>query len=231
MTNMALKKYVNERFVIAVDCIIFGFDGLQLKILLIKRGFEPEKGSWSLIGGFVGSDESSGEAAERVLKKLTGLKKIYLEQVHCFSEVDRDPVERVVSIAHFALINLNDAEKEILHDYGAQWFPLNRLPKLVFDHRTMVKMALEKLRDKVSSHPVGFELLPQKFTLPQLQSLYEAIYEMPLDKRNFSRKMLSLGILNKLKEKEKESSRKGAFFYVFDRERYRKLHKEGVNFI
>lgn len=137
----------------------------------------------------------------------------------------------VISVAYFALINILDYSEELQRDYEAKWFPLNKIPPLVFDHRQMVMMAKERLQNKVANHPIGFELLPMKFTLPQLQNLYEAIYESPLDKRNFTRKVLSLGILNKLAEKEKESSRKGAFYYVFDKSKYRKLHQEGVKFI
>jgi 8-oxo-dGTP diphosphatase len=229
---MDIVKYKShDRILVAVDCIIFGFDGAQLKALLIKRGFEPEKGRWSLMGGFVSKNESADEAAGRVLHQLTGLEDVYMEQLHCFSDVDRDPAGRVISIAYFALINIEDYSDQLQADHEAKWFPLNKIPQLIFDHKQMVMRAKERLQHKVSNHPIGFELLPFKFTLPQLQSLYEAIYESPLDKRNFTRKILSLGILNKLTEKEKESSRKGAFYYVFDKNKYKKLHNEGVKFI
>lgn len=230
--SMDIVKYKShDRVLLAVDCIIFGFDGSQLKALLIKRDFEPEKGKWSLMGGFVSKSESTDEAASRILQRLTGLEDVYMEQLHCFSEVDRDPAGRVVSIAYFALINIAEYSEQIQEDHEARWFPLNKMPQLIFDHKQMVTMAKERLQHKVSNHPIGFELLPLKFTLPQLQNLYEAIYESPLDKRNFTRKILSLGILNKLAEKEKESSRKGAFYYVFDKGKYKKLHQEGVKFI
>jgi len=229
---MEIGKYKShDRILIAVDCIIFGFDGSQLKALLIKRGFEPEKGKWSLMGGFINKNESGEDAAARILLKLTGLKNVYMEQIHCFSNVDRDAAGRVISIAYFALINILEYSDQLLTDHEAKWFPLNKMPQLIFDHKDMVMKAKERLQDKVANHPIGFELLPGKFTLPQLQSLYEAIYESPLDKRNFTRKILSLGILNKLSEKEKESSRKGAFYYVFDKTKYKKLHQEGVRFI
>lgn len=229
---MDIGKYKSQdKIIVAVDCIIFGFDGTQLRALLIKRGFEPEKGKWSLMGGFVNKNESTEEAAHRVLESLTGMQDIYMEQLHCFSDVNRDSAGRVISVAYFALINILDYSEELQRDYEAKWFPLNKIPPLVFDHRQMVMMAKERLQNKVANHPIGFELLPMKFTLPQLQNLYEAIYESPLDKRNFTRKVLSLGILNKLAEKEKESSRKGAFYYVFDKSKYRKLHQEGVKFI
>jgi 8-oxo-dGTP diphosphatase len=226
-----IKYKSHDRILVAVDCIIFGFDGGQLKALLIKRGFEPEKGKWSLMGGFVNKNESTDEAAARILHQLTGLKNVYMEQIYCFSDVNRDPAGRVISIAYFALINIEEYSDQILKDHEAKWFPLGKIPALIFDHKEMVMKAKERLQSKVTNHPVGFELLPDKFTLPQLQNLYEAIYESPLDKRNFTRKILGLGILNKLAEKEKESSRKGAFYYVFDKNKYKKLHQEGVKFI
>ena len=227
---MDISRYNNQqKILVAVDCIIFGFDGTQLKALLIKRGFEPEKGKWSLMGGFVGKGESADDAANRVLYQLTGIDKIYMEQLYTFSDPKRDTAGRVISIAYFALINIPDYSEQLQHE--AKWFPLSKTPPLIFDHKKMVAKAKELLRQKVASHPIGFELLPRKFTLPQLQNLYEAIYEAPLDKRNFTKKILSLGILNKLDEKEKESSRKGAFYYVFDDRKYQKLEANGVKFI
>ena len=229
---MKISKYKShQRILVAVDCIIFGFDGSQLKALLIKRGFEPEKGKWSLMGGFVGRDEDADEAAARVLYELTGLRNIYMEQLYTFSDVQRDSAGRVISIAYFALINIADYNEQMQQEHEARWFLINKVPRLIFDHRKMLTKALEKLREKVVAHPVGFELLPTKFTLPQLQSLYEAIYDTPLDKRNFTKKILSLGVLNKLNEKEKQSSRKGAYYYVFDSLKYKKLQSNGVKFI
>lgn len=229
---MDLNSYKSQqKILVAVDCIIFGFDGAQLKALLIKRGFEPEKGKWSLMGGFIGKDENADEAAIRVLYQLTGMDNIYMEQLYCFSEPERDSAGRVISIAYFALINIADYNEQLQLEHEAKWFPLNKIPSLIFDHKRMVLKAKELLIHKVAHHPIGFELLPSKFTLPQLQSLYEAIYEAPLDKRNFTKKMLSLGILNKLDEKEKESSRKGAFYYVFDSVKYGKLQANGVKFV
>src|SRR6187402_2929434 len=229
---MDIKKYnSHDRILLAVDCIIFGFDGKEIKALLIKRGFEPEKGKWSLMGGFVSREESTDEAAIRVLHQLTGMHDIYMEQLYCFSDVNRDAEGRVISVAYFALINIADYPEQMQREHEAKWFPLSETPELIFDHQHMVTKAKERLQQKVSNHPIGFELLPEKFTLPQLQNLYEAIYESPLDKRNFTRKILSLGILNKLNEKEKESSRKGAFYYVFDRDKYSRLDHEGMKFI
>ncbi len=224
---MDINSYKNhQKILVAVDCIIFGFDGTELKALLIKRGFEPEKGKWSLMGGFIRENENAEKAATRILYRLTGLRNIYLEQVYAFTDVDRDTAGRVISIAYFALININDYSEQLQLEHEAKWFPLNDIPPLIFDHKQFVVKAQKMLQKKAATHPLGFELLPEKFTLPQLQSLYEAIYEMPLDKRNFNRKILSLNILNRLNEKEKESSRKGAFYYVFDKIKYAKLQSE-----
>lgn len=228
---MIAEYQTHEPLLLAIDCIIFGFDGTQLKALLIKRGFEPKKGKWSLMGGFVQSGESVDDAAKRILDQLTGLHDIYMEQLHVFGEVGRDPGGRVVSVAYYALIKIDDYSRELMEAHQAQWFALSDIPALVFDHRKMIGMARERLRQKVASYPIGFALLPHKFTLPQLQALYEAIYETALDKRNFTRKILSFEILQKLEEKEKESSRKGAYLYVFDSKKYRKLEKDGFKMI
>lgn len=220
-----------DRLLVAADCIIFGFDGRQLKVLLVKRSFEPESGRWSLVGGFVDAEESVKDAATRILQRLTGLDDIYMEQLHCFGDVGRDPAARVISIAYFALINIADYSRQLNLEHEPHWRSLDDLPDLIFDHSHMVKLARERLQQKVATHPVGFELLPRKFTLPQLQNLYEAIYQSKLDRRNFSRKILSLGILKKLDEKEKGGSKKGAYLYVFDRKRYEQLSHEGLKFV
>lgn len=223
---MDLSSYNNHyRILVAVDCIIFGFDGTQLKALLIKRGFEPEKGKWSLMGGFVREEEGTDEAAARVLNQLTGMKDIYMEQLCAFGDVDRDSAGRVISIAYFALINIIDYNEQLQLEHEAKWFPLSESPDLIFDHQKLLLKAKERLREIVAGNPIGFELLPPKFTLPQLQSLYEAIYEMPLDRRNFIKKMRSLGILNKLNEKERNSSKKGAYYYEFNNRNYNSVDK------
>lgn len=209
-----------EQFYVALDCIIFGFDRDKLKLLLIKRDFEPEKGNYSLMGGFLRPEESLDEAASRILFKLTGLKEIYLEQLKGFGEVDRDPVDRTISIAYYALINISDYDEDLMPEYGANWFPIDDLPELIFDHKEMVEAAKARLRRKASNQPVGFELLPETFTLPELQQLYEAIYETKLDKRNFRRRILSLNVLEKTDKKQKEFSKKGAYLYRFDVEKY-----------
>lgn len=222
---------VHDRMLIAVDCIIFGFDGKDLKALLIKRSFEPGFGKWSLMGGFINTKESTDEGATRILEMLTGLTDIYMEQLYCFGEIDRDPGGRVVSIAYFALIKIDDHSQELMKEHNAKWFNIRSIPSMIFDHKKMILMAKEQLHQKVAIHPIGFELLPEKFTLPQLQNLYEAIYETTFDKRNFSRKILALNILIKLTEKEKLYSKKGAFYYKFDYAKYKKLEHEGVKFI
>jgi ADP-ribose pyrophosphatase YjhB (NUDIX family) len=205
---------------VAVDCIIFGFDGKELKILLIQRGFEPEKGKWSLMGGFVQPTENLLQAASRILDQLTGLKDVYMEELQSFSNPDRDPVERTLSVACFALIDIQEYEQQLSTDYHAEWFPLNKFPKLIFDHNEMVRKAKARLQSKAAFHPVLFELLPEQFTLPQLQNLYEDVYEVIMDKRNFSRKVLSANLLVKQREKDKSGSKKGAFYFKLDKRKY-----------
>jgi ADP-ribose pyrophosphatase YjhB (NUDIX family) len=215
----------------AVDCIIFGFDGQSLKILLVHRGIEPEKGKWSLMGGFIKPEESPENAAIRILKNLTGLEGVYLEQLFTFGKPERDPIERTLSITYFALIDIHKYEKQLNDEYHADWFPLNRIPKLIFDHGEMVKMAKEKLRYKAALHPLLFELLPKKFTLPRLQSLYESVYETGFDKRNFSRKVLSTKLLVKLEDKDKAGSRKGAYYYKLNVKKYKANFQAFLNII
>jgi len=222
----------NTKHLIAVDCIIFGYDILEkeIKLLLIKRSFEPAKGKWSLEGGFVEANESLDEAAFRILSKLTGLENIYLKQFYSYGDIDRDPGARVISIAYFALITIRDINKELTEQNGAHWRSISRLPDLIFDHSAMVKRALTDLQNQIKVKPVGFELLPEKFTLVQLQDLYEAIYQRKVDKRNFRKKILSMGILEKLDEKERETSKKGAYYYKFNQDRYERLKQNGFYF-
>ncbi|REE80791.1 ADP-ribose pyrophosphatase YjhB (NUDIX family) [Lutibacter oceani] len=209
-----------DKVLVAVDCIIFGFDNEDLKILLIKRDFEPEKGKWSLIGGFLKNQETLDDAASRILHRLTGVHNIYMEQFYAFSEVDRDPKERTVSVSYFALINIENHNKELIENYNAKWFSLSKAPKLIFDHNEMLAKAIRRLQRRASIKPIGFELLPEKFTMRQLQKLYEAILNKDLDKRNFINKINSLDILIKLKEKDMTSSTKGSFLYRFDQKKY-----------
>jgi ADP-ribose pyrophosphatase YjhB (NUDIX family) len=217
-----MNRYSSQKkLLVAVDCIVFGFDGQQLKILLIQRGFEPEKGKWSLMGGFVQPTESCNQAASRILKDLTGLEGVYLKQLQVFSNPSRDPLERTISVTYFALINIHDYEKQISDQYHAEWFPVNKFPKLIFDHNDMVNMARKQLQYEAAMQPVLFELLPRRFTLPQLQGLYEGVYNTQLDKRNFTRKLLAQGILTRQLEKDKQGSRKGAFFYKINRKAFK----------
>ena len=209
-----------KHYLIAVDCIIFGFDGEHLKLLLIKRGFQPKKDEWSLMGGFVQPTESLDEAAGRILYQLTGLRSVYLEQLQTFGHPDRDPIERTISVTYFALIDIHKYEKQISSEYNAAWFSFNKSPNLIFDHSYMVELARKNLRYKASLHPILFELLPDKFTMPQLQTLYEDAYDTTFDKRNFNRKVLSTDLLIKQKEKDKSASKKGAFYYKRSKKNY-----------
>ncbi|MDQ5929988.1 MAG: 8-oxo-dGTP diphosphatase [Bacteroidota bacterium] len=209
-----------DKVLLAVDCIIFGFDHEGLKILLIKRDFEPEKGKWSLIGGFLKKEETLDLAATRILESYTGLQDIYMEQLHAYSDIDRDPVERTISVAYYALINIENHDAEMIQNYNPQWFSIANMPKLIFDHDRMLQHAIRRLRYRTSIKPVGFELLPEKFTMRQLLELYEAILDKELDKRNFISKINSLDILIKLDEKDMMSSRKGSYLYTFDKEKY-----------
>ena len=227
-----MQKYSKQtRLLLAVDCIIFGFDGETLKILLIKRSFQPEKGNWSLMGGFVQVTESLDQASNRILKQLTGLEGVYLEQLHTFSEVQRDPKERTVSTAYFALIDIHKYETQLSNDYHAEWFPLKRVPKLIFDQQEMVETAKKRIRYKAALHPILFELLPNKFTLPQLQILYESVFNTTIDKRNFSKRVLATGLLLKLTEKDKANSRRGAFYYQLNMKNYYAKFQSFLNFI
>jgi 8-oxo-dGTP diphosphatase len=228
-----MKLYSEHpRHLVAVDCIVFGYDILEkeIKLLLIKRSFEPAMGKWSLAGGFVTENESLDEAASRILFQLTGLRDVYMEQSFTYGEIQRDPGARVISTSYSALIKIQDIDRKLKELNGAQWQSLARLPHLIFDHRNMVDRALNVLQMQVKVKPVGFALLPEKFTLVQLQDLYEAIYQREIDKRNFRKKILSMNLLEKLDEKERETSKKGAFYYKFNEERYELHKKQGFDF-
>lgn len=228
-----MKDYSKlSKHLVAVDCIIFGYDIFEkeIKLLLAKRIFDPAKGKWSLAGGFVEENESLDNAACRILKKLTGLESVYMKQSFTYGEIARDPGDRVISVAYFALIAIRDINKKLAEQNAVHWRSISTLPDLIFDHPEMVKRALIDLQNQVKVKPVGFELLPVKFTLVQLQDLYEAIYQRKVDKRNFRKKILSMGILEKLEEKEKETSKKGAYYYRFNKTRYEKLKQNGFYF-
>lgn len=223
----AYQQY--PKFHIAVDAIIFGFDRGDLKLLLHRRQFAPFKGEWSLFGGFVKEGESLDSAANRVLFDLSGIEQVYMEEVQAYGDVGRDPAGRVISVAYYALIPA-DAYREATSSHGAEWLSIKELPELILDHRRMVEKALRRLRRRAASQPIGFELLPKKFTLPQLNALYEAIYQQNIDKRNFRKKLLAMNVLIKSEEKDKSGSRKGAFLYKFDRKKYEEMVNEGLDF-
>ncbi|MGH7328125.1 MAG: NUDIX hydrolase, partial [Polyangiaceae bacterium] len=210
---------------------VFGLDQDDLKIMLIQRDLEPFRGEWALPGGFVRVDETLEEAALRELEEETGLERVYLEQLRAFSAVDRDPRERVVSVAFFALVKLqNHRVKAATDARDAAWFSIGDIPSLAFDHQEIVDYAIEQLRIKTRREPIGVELLPPKFTLTELQRLYETVLERPLDKRNFRKKVLATGLLVELDEVEKDVSHRAARLYRFDRRRYDQLRRQGIDF-
>jgi ADP-ribose pyrophosphatase YjhB (NUDIX family) len=220
----------NDKMYVATDCIIFGFDQGKLKLLIFKRRVEPLIDSWSLIGSFVKLDEDVEQAAKRVLKEITGLENVFMEELKSYGKAERDPGYRSISIGQYALIRLDEYDKELVKKHGAHWYEIDEVPNLVLDHSQMVEDALIRIRRKARYKPIGFELLPEKFTIPQLQQLYEAIYQKELDARNFRKKVLSLNVLIKLDEKDKSTSRRGAFLYKFDHKNYKKLLESGYNF-
>lgn len=213
---------INPKFYISVDCIIFGFDRGELKLLLLKRNFEPAMGKWSLMGGFVQEGESVDDAAKRVLAELTGLENVYMEQVGTFGSVDRDLGERVISVAYYALIKVNEYDRELVQQHNAYWTGINELPPLIFDHPQMIEKAREQMKHKASDKPIGFNLLPELFTLTQLQNLYEAIYGEPIDKRNFRKRVAEMDFIEKTDQIDKSGSRRGAYLYKFNDKAYQK---------
>lgn len=231
MKRATKYEYDYERPALATDCAIFGFDGGELKLLLIERENEPFKNKWALPGGFVFMDETTETSAKRILLEKAGLKNVFIEQLYTFSEVDRDPRERIVSVSYFALVNKHQFELIAGRDtVKAEWFELSKLPKLAFDHSKIVKMAIQRLKGKVSYQPIGFELLEEKFTLSQLQTVYESILETAIDKRNFRKKILGMGLLTALEEKEKNVAHKAARYYKFDNKAYKEFTQKGFHF-
>jgi 8-oxo-dGTP diphosphatase len=223
--------YKYARPAITVDGVVFGLDEADLKVLLIQRDLEPFAGRWALPGGFVQQDETLDQAARRELQEETGLTKVFLEQLYTFGEVARDPRERVITVAYYALVRLSDHQVQAATDArNAAWFAIDDLPKLGFDHEAIIAMALQRLQAKVRYQPIGFELLPPKFSLTQLQRMYEIILERELDKRNFRKKVLSLDILQDLDEVEQDVSHRAARLYRFDERTYRQKVKDGFNF-
>ncbi len=224
-------SYEHPRPAVTVDCVVFGIDEGDLKVLLIQRQLEPFKHQWALPGGFVQMDEDLEDAARRELHEETNITNVYLEQLYSFGGVDRDPRGRVVTVAYYALAKLSHHRIAAATDAeNVAWFAVNDLPSLAFDHEAIFEVARERLRVKVRYAPVGFELLPQKFTLSQLQRLYEAVLERSLDKRNFRKKILAMNLLIETDEIEEDVAHRAARLYRFDRRKYRKLTKQGFNF-
>jgi len=231
MTSSTSNFYAEEnKIFVATDCIVFGFDDGELKLLIFKRRVAPHEGDWSLIGSFVKPSEDVDEAAQRVLKEITGLDNVFFEQSKTYGKADRDEGARCISVAQFALIRIDEYDRKLTEKHGAYWYKLEDLPKLVLDHDQMVTDALSKLRSRAKHQPIGFELLPEKFTIPQLQSLYEAIFQRKLDPGNFRKKVLSFEVLKKQAEKDKSASKRGAYYYMFDHQKYQNLLESGYNF-
>jgi 8-oxo-dGTP diphosphatase len=223
--------YQYSRAALTVDCVVFGFDERELKVLLIQRGLEPFKGRWALPGGFVRVEETLDDAARRELREETGLENVFLEQLYTVGTVNRDPRERVVSVAYYALLKMSHHPTRAATDAAqAEWFPLSKLPRLAFDHADIVAMAWIRLQGKVRYQPIGFELLSAKFTLSQLQHLYEVVLGAGLDKRNFRKKVLGFGLLLPLKETQMSGRHRPAQLFRFNAEKYQKLKKRGFNF-
>jgi 8-oxo-dGTP diphosphatase len=223
--------YKHPRPALTVDCVVFGFDDCGLKILLIERALPPFAGQWALPGGFVRIDETLEQAARRELAEEAGLTRVFLEQLYTFGDVDRDPRERVVSVAYYALVKLSDHRAQAATDARqAAWFDVGKLPKLAFDHAKIIGAAHRRLQGKVRWQPIGFELLPERFTLRQLQRLYEVVLDRPLDKRNFRKKVLAMGLLEELDEFETGVARRAARLFRFDKKRYERLTEEGFYF-
>ena len=217
-----MTQYYSEhsKVFVSVDCIIFGFEDRKLKLLLGKRKMDPGSDEWSLYGGFVGENESLEDAANRVLYELTGLKNLYMKQVGTFGATDRDPGERVISVAYCALINVKDYDKKLLDTHQVEWVNLNDMPKLYSDHNDMVRKAIALLRRRISTEPLSFNLLPEMFTLTQLQYVYEAILGEPIDKRNFRKRIKTIEYIEKTEFIDKLSSKRGAALYRFNKEAY-----------
>ena len=226
MTVKGTYTYDYPRPAVTTDCVIFGYDGKELKVLLIERGIEPFKGCWAFPGGFLDMDEDALAGARRELKEETGLENAFIEQFHTFSEPGRDPRGRVITIAHYALVKIQEVEGG---DDAAQarWFPIGEVPPLAFDHDRILRMAMSRLKERIHFEPVGFELLPDVFTMPQLQNLYEAILEVHFDRRNFASKMLKLGILEDTGDRPAGASSRIPVSYRFNKEKYNELKAKG----
>jgi len=218
---------------VAVDCVIFGLDldDNTLKVVLVERGLEPFAGKWAIPGGFVRKGESLDEAAMRELREETGIDEVFLEQLYTFGGPGRDPRGWVISVAYYALVSPDKHSIVAATDARrAQWFPANRLPRLAFDHTSILEIALERLRGKLTYAPIGFELLPEKFTIKQLQRLYEIVLGRTLDNRNFRKKIFSMNVLRELDEMQQGVPHRAARLYKFDVRKYKQLTSRGMSF-
>ena len=217
---MTIYYSEHSKVYVSVDCIIFGFDEGKLKVLIGRRQMEPGRGEWSLYGGFVAADEGIDQAAQRTLNELTGMRNIYMRQVGAFGNVDRDPGERVISIAYYALINVKDYDDKLRREHSLEWVDIEDIPTLYSDHNEMVRKARKMMKEKIKSEPVGFRLLPDLFTLTQLQRLYEVVNGEQLDKRNFRKRVKEMDFIEKTELIDKTSSKRGAYLYRFNKKAY-----------
>ncbi len=217
-----MTRFYSEhtKYFVSVDCIVFGFDEGKLKLLIGRRQMDPGRGEWSLYGGFVRDDEGLEEAAHRTLQELTGLKKMYLKQVGAFGAIDRDPGERVITVAYCALINVKDYDSRLLEEHQVKWVSLDEMPTLYSDHSEMVRKALNLLRRRIATEPLSFNLLPDLFTLTQLQKVYEAILGSEIDKRNFRKRIKAFDFIEKTELIDKLTSKRGAALYRFNKKAY-----------
>jgi hypothetical protein len=227
---MSLFYQNEDKHLVSIDCIILSFKDNAIHVLIIKRKFEPLKGERSLLGGFIRKNESLNDTVSRVVYEYTGIENVYWEQVGAYGNIDRDIAGRVISIVHYALIDMELFDETLMKKYNAEWVNVNEVGLLIFDHNQLLKDTLKLMRRRTATRPVGFNLLPEKFTLPQLQSLYEAIYQTPLDKRNFRKKIFEMDILEKLEEKDKSASKRGAYYYRFNKEKYDRRLEDGIVF-
>lgn len=223
-----MTGFYNEhsKVYVSVDCIVFGFDEGELRVLIGKRQMDPGRGQWSVYGGFVNNTESVDEAANRVLYELTGLKDLYMQQVGAFGNVDRDPGERVISIVYYSMINVKDYDDAQQSQHNVEWVNINELPVMYSDHLQMIKKARALMQEKISNEPISFNLLPKLFTLTQLQHVYEAVQGEEVDKRNFRKRIKEMDFIEKTELIDKKSSKRGAFLYRFNK----KAYKEESNF-
>jgi 8-oxo-dGTP diphosphatase len=229
--NKKTITYPYERPALTVDCVVFGYEEEEMKVLLIERDIEPYKNVWALPGGFVRINETLEEAAIRELKEETSVENIYLEQLYSFGALNRDPRERVVTVSYYALVKLSEHKAKGGTDAAdAKWFSMSNLPKLAFDHKEIIEIAFARLQGKVRYEPIGFELLPKKFPFSAIEHLYETILQRKIDRRNFRKKMLSMGIIKQLEVQQENVSHRKGFYYSFEKKEYEKMKKKGFNF-